>query len=87
MSLLSSRKAFLRGPLLGEQTDSRGLERSPEPAIYDTVMPTQSLEKLLHLGLIELLHGTECLLQTLQAQQRDALSLLFLPRLLHGRRN
>lgn len=37
--------------------------------IYDTVMPTQSPEKLLDPGLVELLHSTECLLQTLQAQQ------------------
>lgn len=50
-------------------------------------MPTQSPEEQGNFGLIELVHGTEDLLQTLQAQQRDALSFLFLSWLFHWGRN
>lgn len=50
-------------------------------------MPTQSPEELMDPGLIELLHGTEDLLQALQAQQWDALSFLFLSWLFHWSRN
>ena len=69
-STLSSLRALLRHSLVGEQVDSKGLVmEKPKQVIYDPVMPTQSPEKLLDPGLIELLHGAECLLQTLQAQQ------------------
>ena len=50
-------------------------------------MPTQSLEKLMTLGLVELLHSTEYLLYALQAQQRDVLSFLFLSQLFHWGRD
>lgn len=59
-----------RHSLVDEQVDSKGLamEKSKQ-VIYDTVMPTQSPEKLVDPGLIKLLHSAEYLLQTLQAQQ------------------
>lgn len=81
MSLLSNIRTALWCPLVHEQIESRGLVKEEKPTgsqFSKAEMLTQSPEKVLDLGLIEQRHGTEDLLQALQAQQGDALPFLFL---------